>query len=146
MKRIERSALVAYSPRQMFDLVRDVPSYPRFLSWCSEARIEEEADDVQVAGLVISLAGIRQGFTTRNRLAPPERIDIELVSGPFRSLEGGWSFKPVGDSGCRVTLVLSFSVASRLLSGALERGFARVADRLVDDFCRRAEQVYERPE
>lgn len=144
MKSIERSALVGYGARQMFDLVRDVPAYPRFLSWCSSAKVVEEGGDVQVASLEISLAGLKQRFTTRNTLAPPSRIDLELESGPFRRLEGHWTFEPVGDSGCRVTLSLTFAVASRFLAGALESGFARVADRLVDDFCRRAEQVYGR--
>lgn len=140
--RIERSALVGFSPRQMYELVRDVPSYPRFLSWCTSAAVAEEDDDTQQASLEISLAGLKQSFTTRNALAPPSRIDIDLVSGAFRRLEGRWTFEPVGESGTRVTLSLTFAVASRLLAGALERGFARVADRLVDDFCRRAEQVY----
>ncbi len=142
MTRVERSALVGYSPRQMFELVRDVASYPQFLSWCSAASVEKEEDDVQVAGLEIRLAGITRQFKTRNTLTPPDRIDMALVSGPFRQLEGAWTFDPVGDSGCRVGLVLAFEFSSRLLSGALERGFARVADRLVDDFCRRAEQVH----
>ncbi|MBU1437426.1 MAG: ubiquinone-binding protein, partial [Gammaproteobacteria bacterium] len=31
MPQIERSALVFYSARQMFELVADVPSYPQFL-------------------------------------------------------------------------------------------------------------------
>lgn len=142
MTRVERSALVGYSPRQMFELVRDVGSYPRFLSWCTAASVDEETEDSQVAGLELRLAGMTQRFKTRNTLVPPQRIDMELVSGPFRRLEGGWRFDPVGESGCRVALTLSFEFSSRLLSGALERGFARVADRLVDDFCRRAEQVH----
>lgn len=142
MTRVERSALVGYGPRQMFELVRDVPSYPQFLSWCTAASVDEETQDSQVAGLEIRLAGMAQRFKTRNTLVPPQRIDMELVSGPFRRLEGGWKFEPLGESGCRVGLTLSFEFSSRLLSGALERGFARVADRLVDDFCRRAEQVY----
>lgn len=139
---IERSALVGYSPRQMYELVRDVPSYPRFLSWCSDAEVVSETEGTQVASLEISIAGLKQRFTTRNSLSPPSRIDIELESGPFRRLEGGWRFEPVGESGCRVKLSLKFAMASRLFAGALEKGFARVADRLVDDFCRRAGQVY----
>lgn len=140
--RIERSALVGYAPRRMFDLVRDVNSYPQFLSWCSDASVTEESGETQVATLEISLAGLKQRFTTRNTLAPPSRIGMELESGPFRHLDGAWTFDPVGEDGCRVTLRLTFAVASRVLAGALEKGFARVADRLVDDFCRRAESVY----
>ena len=31
--------ILKYKPEQMFDLVADVNSYPKFLPWCSAARI-----------------------------------------------------------------------------------------------------------
>lgn len=126
----------------MYELVRDVDSYPRFLSWCSSARVISDDGAEQLASIEVSLAGLRQQFTTRNRLTPPYRIELALEEGPFRTLKGHWDFKAVGDAGCRVSLTLSFEMASRLLAVAFERSFARVADRLVDDFCKQADKVY----
>ena len=45
-----------------------------------------------------------------------------------------------GDS--KVTLVLSFDFSSSVLSSAFRRGFALVADKLVYDFGKRADDVY----
>lgn len=142
MRAIERSALVEYPPDRMFALVRDVDSYPRFLSWCSGAKVLSDDGREQLARIEVTLAGLHQHFTTRNRLDPPHRIDLKLEEGPFRTLEGHWAFTALGNSGCRVSLTLSFEMASRLVAMAFERSFAKVADRLVDDFCRRAGQVY----
>ncbi|NDG16023.1 MAG: ubiquinone-binding protein, partial [Betaproteobacteria bacterium] len=36
MKTIEKSVLIWFSAREMFDLIVDVPSYPQFLPWCDK--------------------------------------------------------------------------------------------------------------
>jgi len=142
MREVERSALVGHPPERMYELVRDVDSYPLFLSWCSGARVISDDGSEQLASIEVRLAGIHLRFSTRNRLSPPNRIQLSLEEGPFKTLAGHWDFKAVGDSGCRVGLTLRFEVASRLLAVAFERSFAKVADRLVDDFCKRADKVY----
>lgn len=139
---IDRSALVRHSPEQMFDLVRDVQSYPEFLSWCSGAEVLSEDGNEQLAALEVSIAGLKQRFTTRNRLDCPRALEMRLEQGPFRELKGSWRFEKIGGEGCRVSLRLEFEIDNRLLAAAFGRGFARVADRLVDDFTARADEVH----
>ena len=50
----------------------------------------------------------------------------------------------MGDFGTRVGLDLSFEVNSSLVAGALSLGFRRLADRMVDDFCRAARTEFGR--
>lgn len=142
MIEIRRSALVKYSPAQMFDLVNEVEAYPKRFSWCAGARIVERREDVLVAQLDLQFAGFRQSFTTRNTVDPPRRLKMDLVEGPFRALEGVWDFVALGDAGCKVAFALDFDYAGRLGGGALKLGFQGLAGRLVDDFCREAERVY----
>lgn len=141
MPEIHRFALVPFSPQKMFDLVQDVESYPFFLSWIEEAKVHESSDDHQRATLGLNLAGVRPKFTTMNRLSPPEQVSMRLEEGPFRTLEGQWRFEPMG-SGCQVSLDLRFEMNTGLLSSAVSRSFGRVADRMVNDFCARAFEVY----
>jgi ribosome-associated toxin RatA of RatAB toxin-antitoxin module len=129
----------------MFSLVRDVGAYPQFLSWCTGSRVLEQDDSLQVAQLEIAVGGGRSRFTTRNRLVPHERLEMRLLEGPFRRLEGSWEFQALGQSGevgSRIALSLEFEFSSGLVSNAFGRGFARVADRLVKDFCARADAIY----
>lgn len=142
MIEIRRSALVKYSPAQMFDLVNEVEAYPKRFPWCVGAEILERQGDALVARLDLKFAGFRQSFTTRNSIDPPHRLQLSLVDGPFRSLEGVWNFLALGDSGCKVSLALDFDYASRLGGAALKLGFQGLAGRMVDDFCREAERVY----
>ncbi len=142
MIEIRRSALVRYSPAQMFDLVNDVEAYPKRFSWFAAAEIIERKEDVLVARLDLKFAGFHQSFTTRNTIDPPRRLRMDLVDGPFRSLDGVWDFIALGDAGCKVAFALDFDYAGRLGGAALKLGFQGLAGRMVDDFCREAERVY----
>jgi ribosome-associated toxin RatA of RatAB toxin-antitoxin module len=139
---IRRSALVKYSPAQMFDLVNEVEAYPKRFSWCAGAEILERSEHVLVARLDLKFAGFQQSFTTRNTVDPPRRLQMDLVNGPFRSLEGVWDFIALGEAGCKVAFALDFDYAGRLGGSALKLGFQGLAGRMVDDFCREAGRVY----
>ena len=142
MIEIRRSALVNYSPAQMFELVNEVEAYPKRFAWCAGAEVLERGDDVLVARLDLKFAGFRHSFTTRNVLDRPRRLEMHLVEGPFRTLEGVWDFIALGDAGCKVAFALDFDYAGRLGGGALKLGFQGLAGRMVNDFCREAEHVY----
>lgn len=126
----------------MFDLVADVESYPQFLPWCRGACVVACADGDVEATLEIAKGPLRKSFTTRNRLFPGQRIDLRLVEGPFRHLEGHWVFEDLGGGGAKVSLQLDFDVGGSLLRRTLGPVFGEIANTLVDAFCRRARSVY----
>lgn len=141
MARVQKAVLVAHTPQRMSALVEDVPAYPKFLPWCGGAEVRERIGDVTVASVIIHFSGVRQTFTTRNTRVGPDRIDISLVDGPFKRLEGHWGFLALGDDGCKVELVLEYEFSSRLLERLIGPVFARIADSLVDAFVSRADQL-----
>jgi len=81
----------------MFDLVNDIEKYPEFLHWCTGARIDSRNGNTIEATLDISVLGFQRSFRTRNTLRSPDRIALELVSGPFRRLRGEWRFSDRAD-------------------------------------------------
>lgn len=144
MTHVTRSALVPHAPARMFDLVNDVTKYPEFLPWCRASEVLEESRDEMIARLHVAWSGVRKSFTTRNRLHHGASIDMELVDGPFRRLQGRWRFTPLGDSddACRVELDLDFEFSSAIVSAAFGQVFRHIADTLVDSFTRRAADVH----
>jgi ribosome-associated toxin RatA of RatAB toxin-antitoxin module len=139
---IKRSALVLHSSMDMFRLVQDVPSYPEFLSWCLDATVYEQTLEYQLAALEVKVGGMVTSFSTRNRFVPGERLTLSLVDGPFSHLSGEWLFSALGEKGSKVTLRMNFDFSSSILSSAFRRGFAHLADKLVNDFGKRADIVY----
>lgn len=142
MHKVNRSALVPFSAEQMFRLVEDVESYPEFLPWCSDARVESRDGDTVEASLELHKGGLRKRFTTRNTLHFPDAIELDLLGGPFRHLEGGWQFQDLGENGSKVSLRLDFEFESLLLDIALGSFFEETCNKLVDSFTRRAKDVY----
>lgn len=142
MTTIERSALVPYSAEQMFRLVNDIESYPAFMHGCQDARVVERYEDEVVGELTLGKAGIRQSFTTRNRLEPPHRMEMSLVEGPFSDFSAIWTFQPLTEEACKVTLRMQFSFSGGLMGLALNRLFNHSANALVDDIVKRAGQLY----
>ncbi len=144
MASINRSALVPYSPAQMFALVDDIDAYPEFLPWCRHARVLSRGDDEVRATIELSKGGVDKAFTTCNRLQRNKMIQMRLVEGPFKHLEGFWRFDPLGEQGCKVSLDLEFEFSSRMLGMVVGPVFSQIANSLVDSFQKRAAAVYGR--
>ena len=140
--RIQRSALLPYPAEALFKLVNDVASYPDFLPWCAASQVMEQSDAHMLASLELSKGGISQRFVTRNTLVPGQRLEMNLVEGPFTSLHGVWEFKALGDKACKISLDLSFDYAGSLVRATLGPVFTQAANTLVDAFCQRAKQLY----
>lgn len=139
---IRRSALVAFSAHQMFELVNQVGEYPRFLPWCRSTQILHQTAETVEASIEIAWSGIHKTFTTRNTLRPNESVQIDLVSGPFRHLTGSWQFVALGEKGCRITLDLEFELTGSMVDKLFYPVFHSVANSLVDAFCKRAVEIY----
>jgi ribosome-associated toxin RatA of RatAB toxin-antitoxin module len=138
---IRRSAIVPFTPAQMFDLVNDVEAYPKRFNWCDAATIRERDEHSLVARLDLRFAGMKQNFTTRNTMDPPHRLTMKFVEGPLRSLDGVFTFEALGDMGCKIALALDFDYAG--IGGSIFKlGFQQLANRMVDDFCDEARRQY----
>jgi len=141
MKHVHKTVLVAHSAERMYGLVDAVERYPEFLPWCGGAVVHARDASIVEAEIRIDYRGIRQSFVTRNVNTPHERIEMNLVSGPFRSLAGEWIFSAVGDLGCRVDFRLEWDFASSVLGNLIAPVFGSIADTMVDAFVRRADQA-----
>lgn len=142
MATVSRSALVMHSAQQMYDLVVDVDSYREFLPWCGDSRVlKQEGNEVE-ACILISKAGIERAFTTRNRMEPGRLVEIRLVEGPFKHLDGHWRFHPLREDACKVTLDLEYEFSSKIFTVAFGSVFTQIANTLVDVFVKRAKELY----
>jgi coenzyme Q-binding protein COQ10 len=139
---IHRSAIVPYSDHEMYALVADIASYPKFLPWCADAVILRRTDDMVEAALTIAYSGVHKTFTTRNLLQQDKMMEMRLVEGPFRHLQGYWRFAALDAGSCKITLDLDFEVANRLLGVVMTPVFNNIASQLVDAFRARAAALY----
>lgn len=142
MTTISKTALVTHSPEEMFKLVDNIEAYSEFLPWCGKAtEISRDLINVE-ASLFISHSGLNKEFTTQNKNTAFEKIEMHLVNGPFKNLDGVWLFEPLGETACKVSLNLEFEFASKIVSVTLGPIFSKIANSLVDAFIKRADSIY----
>lgn len=142
MELIDRSALLPYTATEMYALVSDILTYPQFLPWCSGTQILSQEGEELSARIDFSVSGVSQSFTTRNRLQLDDEIAMHLIDGPFSDLEGRWRFEPLGDAGCKISLLLEYEFSSKMVSLVVGPVFNKIANTLVDAFQKRAVEVY----
>lgn len=135
-----------YTAQQMYDLVADVAAYPKFLPWCTAARIRSrtpEGDaELMLADLVISFKVFRERFGSKVLLHPREMsIDTEYLDGPFKFLKSTWDFKDV-EGGCDVSFYVNFEFKNAILQGIIGVVFNEAMHRIVRAFEARAEELY----
>lgn len=139
---------VPYSAVQMFDLVADIEKYPEFLPWCAELKVLEKNIDVSGTGtltadMTVTYAVFRERFRSRilvNR--PGKRIDVQYVSGPFRSLDNSWLFTDRPEGGAVIRFHTRFEFGNILLQATAKAIFDRAFVRMSDAFITRARHVY----
>ena len=142
MTTISRAADVPFSPTQMYQLVNDIEKYPEFLQWCESSKVHTRTDDEVRATLTLAKGGLRKSFTTLNRLQKDKMVEVRLISGPFKHLEGFWRFELLENNLCRISFDLEFEFINKLLSLALGPVFSQIANALVGNFVKRAQQLY----
>jgi ribosome-associated toxin RatA of RatAB toxin-antitoxin module len=142
MPLVEKSVLIERSARQMFDLVEDIESYPLFLPWCSQTRVDFRDESRTVATLYVDFHGAKLHFTTENAKDAPLWMSLKLVDGPFRRLEGEWRFVPLAENACKVEFRLAHEFSSKLFEKIIGPVFSRITNTFVEAFVNRANEVH----
>jgi ribosome-associated toxin RatA of RatAB toxin-antitoxin module len=142
MRRVNRSALVPYTAREMFILVDDVESYPEFLPWCNSAEVHNRTAEIVEATLELHKGSLSDHFTTRNTRCEFETIEIELIDGPFRHLQGGWRFTEIGEEGCKLALELDFEFENMFVDMIFGSFFEDTCNSLINAYSKRAKTVF----
>lgn len=137
-----------YAPDQLFTLVGDVMAYPDFVPWITSmrtwnARVLGEGVETIDAEAGIGFSFLKERFSSRvRRDTLARRIDVTLLSGPFKRLANRWEFFAAADGGTRVEFDIDFQFKSRLLEALLSANFAHAVDRLMGCFEDRARALY----
>ena len=138
--------IMPFSSKQMYDLVADVESYPKFLPWCTASRIRNVIVDdnktIVEADLIISFKVFRERFGSRVSLMPEKfSIDVEYLDGPFKYLNNHWIFRDV-EGGCEADFFVDFEFKSKVLQALIGIVFNEAMQRIVKAFEDRAINLY----
>ena len=138
---------VAHSADDMFRLVADVESYPKFLPLCEALKLKRrethDGKEVLIATMVVGYKLIRESFTTEVILdAEARSIVVHYLDGPFSYLENRWSFRPLTSKACEIDFYIAYSFRSRLLERLMGGLFDKAVRHYTTAFEERADAIY----
>ena len=142
MPTISKQVRVPYTAEQMYDLVYDINSYPKFIPLCVSSEVHEKQDHKSRASMRIAKGKIGFEFTTVNTMEKGRSISMNLENGPFKSLKGVWRFTPSGTHECIISLHFDFEFSNKLLGVALGGLFKQLCDSMVESFRKQAAVLY----
>lgn len=141
---------VGHSATNMFDLVSDVETYPKFVPLCEALRVRGRQDAgegrvILVADMTVSFKLVRETFTSRVLLdRDAGTIRVAYLDGPFSRLDNVWTFRPVDDRHCDVCFSIDYEFRSRTLGAIMGAMFDRAFRKFAEAFETRADAVYGR--
>jgi coenzyme Q-binding protein COQ10 len=149
MPHFKFNKLVDYTPKQMFDLVMDIESYPEFLPWCLNAKIIEINNSEIIADLTIKFNILTQAY--RSKISTLQNTDlcvinIESTQGIFEYLKSEWIFEMDHSSGepkTKITYSVNFKFKSLLFQKLVNVFFENISKKVISKFEARAKQIYQ---
>ena len=139
---IRKNALVPYTPAQMFELVDRIEDYPQFLPWCRETLVYSRNGAEVKARVVVTKGVMSHSFATVNRVQRNKIIEVRLLEGPFRHLEGSWQFESIEAGGCRINFHLEFEFSNKLINLTVGPILQKAVGSFMEAFCQRAKEIY----
>lgn len=136
---------VPFEPAQMWDLVMDVETYPKFIPWVQALRVirqrEEGPQRYLAADMAVRYSMFRETFRSEvhaDRQAGT--IDVQYVRGPLKDLSNTWYFEPTS-TGCVVDFGLNFAFKNKLMQAAASKfvdfGFKKMSGAFIEEAHRR---------
>lgn len=149
MPSFRTARIVAFTPRQMFDVVADIERYPEFVPLCDglvvRERVASGEKTLLVATMSVGYGAIKEAFTTRVTLDPGGGvIRAQNVDGPFSQLENEWRFAAAG-SGCEVRFAIDYAFRSKMLAVIVGAAFDKAVRHYTEAFEERARLIYGPP-
>ena len=142
----EKSYDVGYSIEKIYDLVRDIESYPEFLPWCTYAKIICQGDDWCLADLGVMFKGISRRYRSKVLFEKPTarkaRVFAQMVSGPFAHLTTEWILNEVVENKTTIHFFVDFKFDSFILDKISSVFFNKSCIAMQEAFLKRADFLY----
>jgi coenzyme Q-binding protein COQ10 len=108
MPQVERKIVIDSDPRVVYELAKDMESYPNFMPDVESVKVVSRDANSTVTEWVSNVDGTPFLWTEKDDFDDSNlRIDYALIEGDLEKFEGSWSFLPV-DGKTEVCLVVDY--------------------------------------
>lgn len=130
-----------YTPAQLYELVADIESYPRFVPGCVATRVIARAATEWRVDNLFGFGPVRSRFSSLTRADAPHRLEVRSSDGPWKSFHLVWQLDPAA-AGCRLGCSFAVEFISPALATLAAFGMPEMERRIIAAFEKRAEALY----
>ena len=130
---IKKEAIILENIEKVFNIVNRVDLYKNFVPYCVDSIIIFEENNQMQARLDFNIKGLKTTFTTQNIIENNKIIQMKLVDGPFKYLNGEWKFTEI-DNKTLIELTINYEVQSKILDYTISRSLEKIMGYLVKAF------------
>lgn len=130
---IKKEAIILKDIETVFKIVNKVDLYKNFVPFCIDSVILSEDTNKMKARLDFNLKGLSTSFTTENTIKENEYIEMKLVDGPFKYLDGKWEFKKISDKTI-IFLTVNYEAESKIVEYTIGKSLEKITNYLVQAF------------
>jgi len=110
MPYVEASISINALPAIVYELAKDMESYPKFMESVERVEILERGEGYTITKWHTKLQGRPVVWTERDVFDDAaKRIDYSLVQGDLKKFQGAWTFQPNAE-GTQVKLTVDFEL------------------------------------
>jgi len=130
---IKKEAIILKDRKTVFNIVNRVDMYKNFVPYCVDSIIIFEENNEMEAKLNFNLKGLTTSFTTLNKINENESIEMVLIDGPFKKLDGKWEFKEV-DNKTIIFLTINYEAENKIVEYTVTKSLEKITNYLVSAF------------
>ncbi len=130
---IKKEAIILKDIETVFKIVNKVDLYKNFVPFCVDSVILSEDTNKMKARLDFNLKGLSTSFATENTIKENEYIEMKLVDGPFKYLDGKWEFKKISDKTI-IFLTINYEAESKIVEYTIGKSLEKITNYLVQAF------------
>ena len=131
--KIKKEAIILEDIEKVFNIVNRVDLYKNFVPYCVDSIIITEENNQMKARLDFNIKGLKTTFTTQNIIENNKIIQMKLVDGPFKYLDGEWKFTEIGNK-TLIELTINYEVQSKILGYTISKSLEKIMGYLVKAF------------
>ena len=134
---IKKEAIILRDIESVFNIVNRVDLYKNFVPHCVESEILSEENNEMIAKLNFNIKSLSTSFTTKNIVKKYNSIDMKLIEGPFKYLDGKWEFKKIEDTTI-IFLTIDYKAKNKIIEYAIGKSLEKITNTLVRAFVKEA--------
>ncbi len=144
MPHVERSVLVAADARRLYELAKEMESFPSYMPNVKDVKVIERFEGATVTRWHVNVIGRDFRWTERDEFDEENlRITYKQIEGDVKKFEGEWRFEEAGEGKVRIVLTcdaeLGVPMLDQMFNPVLKKALEINIDKMLEAIKAQAE-------